>query len=456
MAVDLIITPGLGDNSYLLSSGDEAAAIDPQRDVGTLLERARERGARIRYVVETHVHNDYVSGAAELRAATGAEILGPAHAGYAFPFRPLADGDEIAVGDAVLAAVEAPGHTFEHTAYAVREAGEAAPSALFSGGSLIVGSAGRTDLFGPERTEELTRLQFGTMRRLAELADDVALLPTHGAGSFCATSPPGELRTSTIGAERLGNPALAAVDEARFSAEQLSGLSRFPAYYAHMAPINRAGPAVFGDVPIPSARSAADVAAMLEAGAWLVDARDGASFAAAHVPGSLNIPLEESFASYVGWLVPFGAPLTLLVPDDEALVEASTQLFRIGYEGMQGHLDGGVDAWRDRGGEVASYPTVSVADLVREIERGEAAGVVDVRQPSEWDAGHLEHSRHVFVADVQDGLDTFDRAAPSTLVCASGYRAAMAASLLDRGGVPVRLVARSGVPRALRLLDRRA
>jgi glyoxylase-like metal-dependent hydrolase (beta-lactamase superfamily II)/rhodanese-related sulfurtransferase len=450
--VDLFVTEGLGDNSYLLSSGDEAAAIDPQRDVGRIVEAARSRGAAIRYVVETHVHNDYVSGAAELRAATGAEIVGPAEARYAFEHRPVSDGDELAVGDATLVAVSTPGHTFEHTAYLLRGPEAERPSALFSGGSLIVGSAGRTDLLGADRTDELTRLQYRTMRRLDTFGDDVTLLPTHGAGSFCTTSPPGRDRTSSLGLERGRNPALRAPDEAAFVREQLDGLTRYPSYYAHMAPINRAGPPVHGEVPVPPPRSPDEIRASMEAGVPLVDTRPGDAFARAHVPRSLNIPLEASFASYVGWLLPFGEPLTLLVEDHEALVEASTQLFRIGVERIEGSLEGGIDAWREAGGELAAIPTVDVGALVAELRDGRGGDVLDVRQPTEWAAGHLEGSRHLFVADVPGRLGEFDRRSTTTVICVSGYRSAMAASVLHREGIPVRLVADGGVPRALRAL----
>jgi len=454
MDVDLFVTPGLGDNSFLLVSGDEAAAIDPQRDVARFLEAATARGARIRYAIETHVHNDYVSGAAELRQGAGAEIVGPARAGFGYPFRPLDDGDELEIGDIRLEALATPGHTPEHTSYLLERDGS--PVALFSGGSLIVGSAGRTDLLGPERTEELTRAQYRTMRRLRELSDAVALLPTHGAGSFCATSPPGGERTSTLGEERRSNPALAELDEEAFIRQQLSGLVAFPDYYAHMAPINRAGPPVYGEVPIPPPLTAERVAHLLATGAWLVDARDGASFAAAHIPGSLNVPLEASFGSYVGWLVPFGSPIVLLVPDRDALVEAATQLFRIGYEHLEGHLERGIQAWTAEGREVASYPTIDVRDLLEELARGDAGDVLDVRQRVEWDAGHLDGSRHMFVGDLPDRFDRFGAGTRSTVVCASGYRSSMAASLLDGAGIPVRLVASGGVPEALKLLARSA
>ncbi len=454
MDVDLLVTPGLGDNSFLLTSGDEAAAIDPQRDVARLLDAAVARGARIRYAIETHVHNDYVSGAAELRDATGAEIVGPARAGYAYAFRPLDDGDELGIGDIRLAAAATPGHTPEHTSYLLRRNGD--PVALFSGGSLIVGSAGRTDLLGPERTRELTRAQYRTMLRLRELPDEVSLLPTHGAGSFCSTGPPGDDRTSSLGRERRSNPALADLDEEAFLRQQLSGLVAYPDYYAHMAPINRAGPHVYGEVPIPPPLSPERVARLLATGAWLVDVRDGSTFAAAHLPASLNVPLEASFGSYVGWLVPFGSPIVLLVPDRGALVEAATQLFRIGYESLEGHLEGGLEAWIADGRGTASYPTVEVDGLLDELARGDAGDVVDVRQRIEWDAGHLEGSRHVFVGDLPDRLHDFDGETRSTFVCASGYRSSMAASLLDRAGVPVRIVARAGVPSALKRLTRSA
>lgn len=456
VAVEVLTTPGLGDNSYLVSSGAEAAVIDPQRDVVRLLDVAESRGVRIRYVVETHVHNDYVSGAEELRAAAGADVVGPARAGYRFAYEPMDDGDALSVGDLTLVALTTPGHTPEHTAYLLREAGSSAPSTLFSGGSLIVGSAGRTDLLGAENTESLTRQQFRTMRRLADLPDDVALLPTHGAGSFCASTPPGKQRTSSIGAERVGNPALRVVDEALFVAQQLDGLAAYPDYYAYLAPINRNGAPVFGDVPIPPPRSPDEIDEAMRRGASLVDAREGAAYAAVHAPGSLNVPIAESFASYVGWLVPFGDEVVLVVPDHRALVDAATQLFRIGYDRVTGYLEGGIDGWGASGRDVRSYPTMSAQDLVEDIRRGEAGDVIDVRQRSEWEAGHLQGSRHVFVGDVPDRLDAFDRDAVNTVVCASGYRSAMAASVLDRAGVPVRLVARGGVPRALRLLARSA
>ncbi|HEU4356579.1 MAG TPA: MBL fold metallo-hydrolase, partial [Actinomycetota bacterium] len=284
--LDLVVTPGLGDTSYLLGSGDEALVVDPQRDAGRLLAAAEARGVRVRFVLETHVHNDYVSGAAEIRAATGATIVGPTDAGYDFAFDPMEEGAELRVGDLRLVALRTPGHTPEHISYAIHPLGSDGPVAVFSGGSLMVGSAGRTDLLGADRTQELTRAQYRTMRRFAEMPGGVLVLPTHGAGSFCASGPTQDDRTSTIDRERGSNPALRAPDEETFVREQLSGLLAFPRYYAHMAPINRAGPEVRGGAPQAPPASPEDLDRAIASGARLVDARPGADFAAAHVPGS--------------------------------------------------------------------------------------------------------------------------------------------------------------------------
>ena len=454
MKLESFLTRGLGDTSYLLASGDQSLIVDPQRDIAPGLAAARARDLHITRIVETHVHNDYVSGALELRAATGAAIAGPARAGYVFPFEPLAEGDEISVGMLRIVAAETPGHTPEHLSYLVYEEGSDEPTAVFTGGSLIVGSAGRTDLLGPEATLELTRAQRHSLIRLSALPDQTLVLPTHGAGSFCSSSPPGEERTSTIGRERASNPVLADrdVDEETFVERRLSGLLAYPSYYAHIAPINRAGPRVYGDVPVPPDLSPAQVAAAAEAGASVVDGRDPRAFAAGHLPGSISIELDDSFGSYVGWIVPFGAPIVLVLPGDrperEAVLEATTQLFRIGYEAIEGYLQGGVEAWLEAGRPLRSYPVATIDELTTAVRKGEAR-VLDVRQRTEWDAGHIEGSTHLFVGDVTARIGEIPRDQEVWTACGSGHRAAMAASLLDRDGIPVRLVTPGGVPDVL-------
>ncbi|MGQ0669576.1 MAG: MBL fold metallo-hydrolase [Actinomycetota bacterium] len=448
MELELFVTQGLGDNSYLIVSDGEAAIVDPQRDVGRVLAAAEARRAGIRLVLETHVHNDYVSGALELRVATGAEIAGSAAAGYGFAYSALREGDELELGGVRLRAMETPGHTPEHLSFLVSEG--RTPMGVFTGGSLMVGSAGRTDLLGPEMTDRLTRAQYASLRRLAALPDDAQVLPTHGAGSFCASGTPQESRTSTIAHERAENPALASLDLESFVEQQLAGLAAFPAYYAHMAPINRAGPKVYGSVPKPPGLSAESFAARVGT-AHVIDARDSREFAASHVPGSLNVQLQDSFSSYVGWLVPFNTPILLVLPEPEsdAAEEAASALFRIGFERVVGYLDGGIDAWRSAGHEVRSYPVASVDDLLEALRDG-SISVLDVRQRTEWDAGHLEDSRHIFVGDLPGRLGELPPDRETWTVCASGNRSGIAASILDRAGMPARLVAPGGVSQALR------
>ncbi len=326
--VEVFVTAGLGDNSYLVSSDGEAAVVDPQRDAWRLVRAAEAGGARIRAVLETHVHNDYVSGAHELRAATGAELVVPAQGAYEFPHRPAADGHEVRIGDLRLVALATPGHTPEHLAWLLYQGDAATPSTVFTGGSLLVGSAGRTDLLGPELAGDLTRAQFATIRKLGALPDEVEVLPTHGAGSFCVAAMPATRRTTTIALERRENFLFRAADLASFDEELRGELLAYPAYYRHMAPINRAGAAVLGGLPTIPAVGPEELAARARAGAVVVDGRDRDDFAAAHIPGSVNIELNAGFASYVGWVLPFDDPLLLVLPGpgERALEDAVTQL----------------------------------------------------------------------------------------------------------------------------------
>jgi hydroxyacylglutathione hydrolase len=443
--VELFVTRGLGDSSYLLASGREAVLVDPQRDAWRFTAAAEQKGWRIVGVIETHVHNDYVSGALEVRAATGAEIVAPARGRYEFEHRAADDGDRVELGAYTLTAMATPGHTPEHLAWLVREGDVETPIAAFTGGSLLVGSVGRTDLLGPALTAALTLDQQRSLRRLAELPDSVEILPTHGAGSFCSAGPVARGRTTTIGHERERNPTFGRIGEAEadFRDDLLAGLGRVPAYYAHMATLNRRGPRILHGYRRPPEL---DPAAFEQAAAstTVVDGRDRASFASAHVPGSINIELDDTFAAYVGWLLPFGAPLLLVIPEptDEALEEATTQLLRIGYERVLGALDGGIDAWRTSGRATRSYPTTTMEAVNAE---GGTAQILDVRQPIEWrDDGSIPGSQRIFVADLPGRIAEVPDGGPVTVLCRSGSRAAMAASLLDAAGRDVRLVARGG------------
>jgi hydroxyacylglutathione hydrolase len=449
MDSELILTPGLGNGTFLLSAGREAVVVDPPRDAWRVMAAAEARGWRVTHVLETHVHNDYLSGALELRSSLGAEILAPARGLYAFAHRPMVEADTLEIDGLRFAARATPGHTPEHLAWEVWTDGDAAPTAIATGGSLLVGSAGRTDLLGADQTDELTRAQFHSLRALATLPDDVAVLPTHGAGSFCSVGPADAGRTTTIGRERRSNPLLAITDEAAFRTALLDGLGPYPTYYAEMAPINRAGPVVVGRLPIPPEIGPDAVRAAVAGGAHVVDARSRGAFAAGHIGGSLNIELGDSFASYVGWFVPFGAAVVLILPDpfEDALVEAATQLFRIGYERIDGVLAGGVRAWADTGGTLTAYPVLSAAAAADELGHGEHPHLLDVRYPHEWrDEGIVPGSIELSIGDLAARLDTLPRDAPITVMCKSGGRAAVAASMLDAAGFDVRLVSVGGAP----------
>lgn len=447
MDVELVVTPGLGDNTYLLASGGDAVIVDPQRDIARFLSLAESRGWKIRHVLETHLHNDYISGAVEIREATGAAIAAPAGGGYRFDHRPMAEGDDVELGDYVITAMETPGHTPEHVSYLLKEAASERPVAIFTGGSLMVGGAGRTDLLGPDQTDPLTRAQFRSLRRFGSLPDDVKVLPTHGAGSFCGAGPAPKERTSTMAEERRGNRALSAPDEETFVRQQLSDLLAYPNYYRFIAPINRAGPTLIRDHSRPGALAPDQVAARMEAGVWVVDARWRLHFARGHIPGSLNVELDDTFESYVGWVVPFGDPLMLVLPEpvDEALEESVTQLLRIGYERIEGYLEGGIDAWKAAGRPVSSYRVAGLDELCRAYRAGAVDHLLDVRQRTEWDEGHIPNSQHIFVGDLPDRIEEVPAEGEVWTLCATGHRSAMAASMLDRAGKSVRLVDGTGV-----------
>jgi hydroxyacylglutathione hydrolase len=449
MDLELILTQGLGNASFLIGAGREAVAVDPPRDAWRVMSAAEARGWRITHVLETHVHNDYLSGALELRSALGTEILAPARGRYAFAHRPMDDNESLDLDMLRLTARATPGHTPEHLSWEISTDGGGTPAAIATGGSLLVGSAGRTDLLGDDATDELTRAQFRSLRSLAALPDDVVVLPTHGAGSFCSVGPADAGRTTTIGRERARNPLLRIDDEDAFRVALLDGLGPYPTYYAEMAPINRAGPVVVGRLPDTPRIGPDALRTAVAARAHVVDGRSRTQFAAGHIPGSLNIELTDSFASYVGWFVPFGAPVVLVLPEplEESVREAATDLFRIGYDHIIGVLEGGLDAWVEGGGKLGTYPVTTAAAARDEVAGGTPPLLLDVRYPYEWrDDGSVPDAIELSIGDLASRLDTLPRDAPITVMCKSGSRAAIAASMLDAAGFDVRLIAKGGAP----------
>ncbi|MER7736822.1 MBL fold metallo-hydrolase [Streptomyces sp. NPDC096538] len=430
--VDTIEVPGLGNRGYLAGGARTAVAVDPPRDIDRVIAAAARRGVRITHVAETHVHNDYVTGGLALARLTGASYLVPADARVSFPRVPVGDGDRTEVdADAglVLRALATPGHTPHHTSYALEENGTAV--AVFTGGSLLIGTVGRPDLVEPRLTERLARAQHASAHRLAaELPDETAVLPTHGFGSFCSSAQHAGGST-TIGEEKASNEALTAPDVDAFVAGLLAGLDDVPAYYAHMGPVNAAGPAPL-DLTPPAVADAGELAARLAAGEWVVDLRNRVAFAAGHLSGSFNFEAEGQLATYLAWLVPWGKPVTLLAESPGQLADAQRELARVGIDRPAAAAVGGPADWVRPGEEPASFPRATFADLARR-QPVEGVVVLDVRRASERAHGFVDGSVHIPVHalpgrlhDVPDGQ--------VWVHCGSGMRAAVAASLLDAAG----------------------
>ncbi|MGY1682179.1 MBL fold metallo-hydrolase [Geodermatophilus sp. SYSU D01176] len=416
-----VVDDGLGNSSYLIDLGDgRALAVDASRDLRAVDAATAKRGLKVVAAADTHLHADFLSGATRLAARDGATVFASATGGREFPHTGLHDGDEVDLGGLTLRAWATPGHTGEHVAYLLADGDRTL--GVFTGGSLLVGAAARTDLVSPEQTEPLARAQYASLRRLATLPEDTAVWPTHGAGSFCS-APPGAERTTTIGREKATNPLLAAADEDTFVARLLSGLGSFPPYFLRLAEVNRRGPALPPtDAALPPLT--ADQVAQA-AGADVVDVRPPADYAAGHLPGALAIPLRSVFATWLGWLVPDPAtPLIVVRNDDQDPDEIVWQARKIGYDTLLGELAGGVAAWAAAGHPVA---TTSLLDA----EHVDPARVVDVRQTGEYTRGHLPAARNVELgalpsADLPTG--------PVVTMCAHGERATTAASVLERAG----------------------
>ncbi|MFZ4133691.1 MBL fold metallo-hydrolase [Streptomyces koyangensis] len=424
--VETIAIPGLGNRHYLAGGATTAVAVDPPRDIDQVIAAAARRGVRIALVVETHVHNDYVSGGLELARVTGAEYLVPAAARVSFPRTPVRDGDRVSVDqDLTLHAVATPGHTPHHTAYVLHEAGT--PVAAFTGGSLLIGTVGRPDLVEPRLTEELARAQHASAHRLADtLPDATAVLPTHGFGSFCSSAQAtGE--TSTVGQERSANEALVK-DADTFVAELLAALDDVPAYYAHMGPVNSAGP-VPVDLTPPATADPATLADRLAAGEWVVDLRHRVAFAEGHVPGTYNFEADGQLATYLAWLIPWGKPVTLLAESPAQLAEAQRELVRVGIDRPAAAATGGPADWLPPGTAPASFRRATFAELAGE----RPAAVLDVRRDSERAGRRIEGSLHIPLHTLAGRLDELPEG-PVWVHCAGGMRAAVAASLLDAAG----------------------
>lgn len=432
MKVLTITTPSLGDRSYVVHDGRVALVVDPQRDIDRILEVADTEGVRISHVAETHLHNDYVSGGSALAESTGATYVHASAEPLEVEHLGVAEGDRLEVGDMNVEVVHTPGHTRHHLSYVVRAHGTA--PAVFTGGSLLYGTVGRTDLISSDEADPMSRLQYRSARRLAALLpDDARIYPTHGFGSFCsAVSSDGE-SDGLLATEMQVNLALTVDDEDAFVERLVSGLTDYPAYYAHMSERNLAG-ADPADLSPPEPVDPVELARRIHRGEWVVDLRQRQAFACDHVAGTVGIELADSFSTYLGWLIPWGSPLTLLASSPEEVGEAQRQLVRIGIDRPAGAASGEPSQWAD-GEHRRSYAVADFPELASTAE----VTVLDVRRGDEHRASHVAGAVNVPIHEITSRMDELP-VGPLWVHCTSGFRASIAASLLDRAGFEVVLV----------------
>ncbi|SDG04459.1 Glyoxylase, beta-lactamase superfamily II [Blastococcus aurantiacus] len=430
MQIDIIETTGLGDRSYLISEDGVGVVVDPQRDIDRVLALAEKRAVHIALVVETHLHNDYLTGGLELATTVGADYVVPAGDTVEYERVPAGDGDVLEAGSMRLRVLHTPGHTHHHVSYVLADA-DRNVQAVFTGGSMLYGSTGRTDLVGPEHTDELTHAQYHSVRRLAdELPDGTPVFPTHGFGSFCSATPTSG-DSSTVGEQVAVNPALTQ-DEQTFVDQLIAGLTVIPAWYSHMGPGNAVGPTPV-DLSMPRPVDPTELAERLAAGEWVIDLRSRTAFAAGHLPGALNFELAlANFVTYVGWLVPFGAPITLIGETEEQVADARRELVRIGIDRLAGAAVGSPEALA-AGRELSSYPVSDFTGLAAAMAADPDLVVLDARRADERAGGGVRGSRHVPIHDLPGSIDEVPDG-NVWVYCGSGYRAAIAASLLTRAG----------------------
>jgi hydroxyacylglutathione hydrolase len=447
MVLKQIYLACLSQASYLIGSDGEAAVVDPRRDIGEYLEEAARAGLTIKHVLETHFHADFVSGHRELAGRTGAKLYFGRHARPGYPFLLLGDGDEVRVGHVALRALETPGHTPESVCYLVVDGEQGGrPVAVLTGDTLFVGEVGRPDLMGHEHgAEEMAGMLYDSLHaKLMSLPDDVVVYPGHGPGSACGRNIGPETQ-STIGRERRLNYALQIQDRDEFIRTVASSLPTPPRYFPHDARVNREGPADLEPLlaalrPVPPVDAERQ---HREGEALILDTRSPADYGRAHVPGSVNVGIDGRYASWVGTVLEPATPFLVLAgPGRER--EAAMRLARVGYDHVVGYVDGGVEGWRDAGLPVRELPQIEPRELSRRVAAGEAR-VLDVRGLGEWDGGHIAGARHLDLQSLS-GHPALpgEVAGPVALICASGYRSSIAASLLERAGVEVPLLNAAG------------
>ena len=424
----------LAHASYMIASDSEAIVVDPQRDVEIYLKAAEENRVSIRHIFETHLHADFVSGHRELAARTGAQIYIGAQAGATFPHVAVQEGFRLQVGKILLTAHETPGHTPESICLVISDLEKSAePWAVLTGDTLFLGDVGRPDLSKQYSPAQLAGMLYDNLHnKILKLADNVLVYPAHGAGSLCGRNMRAE-RVSTIGTERLTNYALQIRSREEFIKQLTSNLPARPAYFSQDAEINRTGAAALADLPVLSSVEPAELKEILAEGGIALDVRPGEQFAAAHVPGSVNIALSGQFASWAGTLLGLTARPVLIAATEQDVSEARMRLARVGLEGASGFLKGGIEAWREAGLPLSTIPQATAEALAGQLRR-QHVQVLDVRREPEWEAGHIEDAIWWPLDNFRVAPPEIDRNLPIAVHCKGGYRSMIACSLLQRAG----------------------
>ena len=421
---------GLAHISYYLESNEEAAVIDPRRDVDDYLTLARERGARVVLVLETHRNEDYVSGALELANATGAAIYHGDQLEFGYG-NPLEDGQEFRLGDLIIRAMHTPGHTYESHCYLVSD--DRGPFLLFSGDTLFSGDVGRTDLTGPESTRDLSEKLYGSLHeRIVPLGPEIMVLPAHGAGSACGHDI-SEREMTTIGLEVRDNHALSMSKLDFMMAKMGEGMER-PPYFSRMEALNLNGPIIFGTLPQPPPLPPKKVMEAQEGGALVLDVREPHNFAAAHVPGALNVWLN-GLPIYGGYAIPYGRPLIIVAERQQQVDLAVRYLIRIGYEDIIGHLGHGMESWIKGGNATSTIAASTVHEIRRRQLAGEDMLLVDLRDRRELGSGAIPGAMLLHLGRLMERSSELPRDREMVLFCGSGYRGGIAASMLRNSGI---------------------
>jgi hydroxyacylglutathione hydrolase len=431
----------LAHASYLIGSNGEACVVDPQRDIDEYLKEAKNNGLTIKYIFETHLHADFVSGHKELAAATGAKIVFSDQAKARFEHEAVADGSEFKVGDLTIKVLATPGHTPESICLLVKEANGSSPLKLLTGDTLFIGDVGRPDLVGKYgfSSEQMAGMLYDSLHdKIMTLPDDTEVYPAHGAGSLCGKNISNE-SSSTIGNQRKFNYALKPMTKEQFTTMLTAQLPEVPAYFPLAVEANRSGAASLNDLKKAVAMKPKDVEAAVASSSKpstiILDTRSPAEFGQGHIPGAYSVGLGGQFASWCGTVIDAQSNIILVLSEDAQADEAVLRLARAGLENVVAYLSGGMGAWQSAGLKVETVDQITVEELALQLQANPELRVLDVRRPGEYASGHVPQAKNISLSELEQQLEAVERGVKTAVICAGGYRSSMAVSLLKRHGI---------------------